>query len=177
MKERNKLEENVKVDDIVKIMDGQFDMSDYLNEIRNTINKVTEERLLNKFKQTVDVYKEKSVEKSKKEMNLLNAIKPFIPENNRGNIEQFTEMISNFKAIDELVKDVKQVKTMQHENKTENENEKKSTTSKEDIFIEEDNTIYEIDKKCQGRVKSTSTSSNYLPLILIMLFFTGDTLF
>ncbi|TCT15340.1 hypothetical protein EDC18_10344 [Natranaerovirga pectinivora] len=157
--------EREKIEDIVNIMSGQVDMSDFFNEIVSNINKVTQEKFLNGIKETVNMYKEKSMQESMKEINLLNAMKAFMPENSRGEIDKFTNMMGEIKAITGILNDVQQTQIKSQE--------KKKEAVKEDLdtLIIEGNTVYEIDKDCQGRVNSTSAigSHNILPLLLMFM--------
>ena len=157
--------EREKIEDIVNIMSGQVDMSDFFKEIISNINKVTEEKFLSGIKETVNVYKQRSMQDSMKEINLLNAMKAFMPENSRNEIDKFTNMMGEIKAITSILNEVQQTQLKVQE--------KQKEAAKEDLdtLIIEGNTVYEIDKDCQGRVNSTSTfgSQSMIPLLLMFI--------
>ncbi|TCK92863.1 hypothetical protein EDC19_2019 [Natranaerovirga hydrolytica] len=162
------MEEEKKVEDIVKMMTGQLDTSDIINEIVNSINKITKEKFLDNINSVVSSYKEKSIQQSNKEINLLNAMKEFVPTEKKQEIDKFTNLFSEYKALTGMIQDFQNVSM----NTQQNPEDKGKVNNKEIMkteLIEEENTIYEIDKECQGRVNTTNNGTgSMLPLLLIL---------
>lgn len=171
------MEEKAQIDDIVNIMSGQFDMSGIMSEIMDSITKVTQDKLLNSIKQTYNQYREEGLKESNKEINLFNAMKAFVPEHQRGDIDRITNLLGDMRAINHIMNEVRTKSVQkQSQNSAMKKVNKSSVTQRaplEDTVIIEDNTIYEIDRKCQGRIQTTSTQSNMLPLLLILLMGTS----
>jgi hypothetical protein len=174
----NAVEEKAMIDNIVNMMSGQYDMTDFMSEIMENINKITQEKFLNGIMETFSKYKEQSLKESDKEINLLKAMQPFMPEDSRNQINNFTNLLGEVRAINHFMNDIHQ-HSIQKQEYQKKEQEQKKNSKKEDrlntyddSLIIEENTVYEIDKECQGRVKSTGASSsmNLLPLLLILLF-------
>lgn len=168
------------LDNVIRLMSGNFNMNDFTGEIMQIINNKTQEKFVNDIKKTLNNYKTVVTEESDREIKLLNAFKPFINQENQGNIDKVTEMLSNFKAIDRMVKDIREV-TSKNENSAKNSKGNKKVSSKsvtnsnEDLIIEK-NTVYELDKDCQRKIQKTDVISteNLLPLILIFLLLFND---
>ncbi|GKX31649.1 hypothetical protein SH1V18_41290 [Vallitalea longa] len=153
---------------------NKFDITNYINSIKEAINKITREQLLNNLSLTINEYKEKSRENYKDSLHLLEAIKPFINNQTIEDIDKISEVFNNVDAIRMLLNNFL-VNSKKNDSEIIPEVKPKKIIDQQGDLVFEDNTIYEIDKECKPSITSQSLckdknpNQNVFALFLLML--------
>ena len=109
-----------------------------------------------------------------KEINLLNAIKPFFNEENHINIDNTINIMKNFSAISLLKddSDLNKIEKNEHKKILKNDNVVFiNSVSQKDPSVKEDG-VYDIDENCLFGISSSKNSQfNFILLFFILLIF------
>lgn len=151
-----------------------FDINKYIDSIKEAINTITREQLLNNLSITINEFKEKSRENHKDSLHLLEAIKPFINNEAIKNIDKISEVFNNVDAIRMLLNNFLVHSKNESTLMIPEAKPKKIIDQKGDMIFE-DNTVYEIDKECKPSIttqsvgKNKKQDNNVLAVFLLML--------
>ncbi|GMQ56849.1 hypothetical protein AN1V17_12430 [Vallitalea sediminicola] len=151
---------------------NKIDMTDCLDNIKQAIIEITREQLINTLSLTINEYKEKSKENNKDNLQLLEAIKPFMDNEVVENIDRLSGVFNDIDALRMLLSSFMS-DNKKHKEDTITDTKDKKILDQQGDLIFEDNTVYEIDKECKPTIKSQSISkgiNNNNSMVAIFLY-------
>lgn len=156
------------MEDVLKMMNGEENLSELVNEVKDFINKKTQEKFMDKIQQILRDYKNAALEEADSELKLLNAIKPFMNDKEQQKqFEAMTDMFGNIRALDKLMKEV-------NINKKEESDLKAQSVPSEDSIVDDGTSVYEVDEMCEkDEVSSADFTNQGFPLMLLLLMLFG----
>jgi len=142
-----------KIYEIAQMINNRSTVENDLSEAKSMITKMFHDKYINKMHTAIIEKHDYSYNNPTKEVNLLNALKPFIVESKHTKLEQAIEMLTFMNTVSNIKSEVAPVLYSQN-----------VSIQDESSFIHPDG-IYEIDESCL----KTGSKNQILPLILLML--------
>ncbi|QUI22864.1 hypothetical protein HZI73_11435 [Vallitalea pronyensis] len=148
-------------------------MDNYMQSIKEAIYQVTQEKLMNNLSMTIQAYKGASKDSLKDTMHLLQAMKPFVHQQVADNIDQLSTIFGDMQGLQLFANHHVEDDTMEGDISP-RDNPKKIVDRQGDLIID-DNTVYEIDEKCEPQITSQSMSQNKGNIYAMLLLLLGST--
>ncbi len=142
--------------EITQLMENKNIIQNDLNEAVNTVKSIFHDKYIQKFQMALEEQKDIAKSQSSKEIELLNALKPFMNEKFHANIDKLTDIILSINTVSCINKEIKKYSTPII-----------SSTMSSNTTIHEDG-IYEIDESCK-RNNFLDNNINITEIIFMLL--------
>lgn len=144
--------------EITKLMEDKNIIKEDLNIAIASVKDTLYEKYLAKFQTVIDEQKKIVEENSNKEIQLIKALKPFLPTNSQQNIDTMIEFIYKFSTAKNIQKELQQIPSPTSENI--------QTVSSATVHSDG---IYEIDKSCTIKNSVPANSNTVTELIFLLM--------
>ncbi len=167
------MSENNTIYEIAQLMSSRTNLQNDFAEAAQLINNLFKKKYIDKINYTIQNQRTNIQKNPSKEINLLNAFKPFLNSEYHSNIDSLINIFTDMNVIkniqNEIYKNRKvSVSSLNSINDTEKNKYKNISI---DSSIQKDG-IYEIDQKCISNKQSEVNNDNngIYPILLFMLF-------
>lgn len=151
--------------EITQLMGDKNVIQSDLNEAFSTVKDIFYKKYIQKFQIALDEHKELAAKESSKEIQLLNALKPFLADNSNKSIDKIINTMCTLNTAQSINREIKKCSAnLVSEENTINAASTNSTTIHEDG-------IYEIDETCKPN--NLADNSINITEIIFMLLLTG----
>lgn len=151
--------------EITQLMGDKNVIQNDLNEALSTVKDIFYKKYLQKFQVALDEHKELVVKESSREIQLLNALKPFLVDNSSKSIDKIINAMCTLNTAQSINREIKKCSA-----NLISEKNTISAASTNSATIHEDG-IYEIDETCKPN--ALADNSINITEIIFMLLLTG----
>lgn len=156
--------------EITQLMGDKNLIQNDLNEALNTVKDIFYKKYIQKFQIALDEHKELATKESSKEIQLLNALKPFVADNSNKSIDKIISTMCTINTAQSIDREIKKCSTALAPKENSVSAASTSTTCNTSTTIHEDG-IYEIDESC--KITDFADNSINITEIIFMLLLTG----
>ena len=152
--------------EITKMMSSEQNLRNDFQEAANLVKNMFQEKYIYKLEKELNRRREIIQKNPSKEIKLINALKPFIEEKSREDVDKIINLMINADTLSAIQKSFLNENSMITAQSAINPSQKKDPSIKEDG-------IYDIDESCLTSIQTSAGKSNNifpLMLILFMLF-------
>lgn len=159
------------LNELAALANGNVNVDDYANSMLDVLRQTVQQTYIDKFSSILEEYKEQSKNDLGNEMQLVEAMKPFIGDGNTGQIDAMTDMFSNVFAMKKLMGDISSIngQTAPVRNQPTRANQQSYTRQHRGVTVKEDG-VYEMDDQCSLQANSLNGMN---PMVLMMLLLFG----
>ncbi|WP_105614218.1 hypothetical protein [Vallitalea okinawensis] len=159
------------LNELAALANGNVNVDEYANSMLDVLRQTVQQTYIDKFASILEDYKKQSKNELGNEMQLLEAMKPFIGDGNTGQIDAMTDMFSNIIAMKKLMGDISSIngQTVPVRNRPTPTNQQSFTRQHRGVTVNEDG-VYEMYN--QGSLQ-TNNLDGINPMILMMLLLFG----
>ncbi len=142
-----------------EILSGNISPNDYFVNMLAMVSKMTQEQFMKDAYKVFEEYKSLTKQSMENQTTLINAMKPFMNENQVQQLDTVIRTLNDISAYGHIVSDLMKANNRENNQKVKNES---------DLVIE-DNTVYEIDKSCVPSSYNNNGPSMLFPLLMMFL--------
>lgn len=129
------------LNEFAALASGNIDLSEHTNNLLEVLKQAIQKTYLDKFDAIMDEYKGKSKNQMTDQIKLIEAMKPFFADNQQQQIDNISEMLMSFSALQQIAEDIQ----LQSAYQAESQNQDVSGAEVSPDLVVNEDAVYEID--------------------------------